>query len=51
MVAGLAIFFFGLDWDQTQVAWKVPLATPMMILGGVMFVIGFILLSIANGSN
>ena len=42
MVGGMAILGFGLDWDQTQVAWKVPLATPLMIIGGAMFLGGFI---------
>jgi amino acid transporter len=42
MIAGMSIFFVGLDWDQTQIAWKVPLATPLMVIGGAMFVAGFV---------
>jgi predicted benzoate:H+ symporter BenE len=41
MVAGLFIFGIGLDWEQTQVAWKMPFSTPMMIIGGILFALGF----------
>lgn len=48
MVGGMGILGFGLDWDQTQVAWKVPLATPLMIIGGTMFAGGFIWLCLGT---
>lgn len=51
MVAGIFILFFGIDWQQTQVAWKVPLATPLCIIGGAMFVGSFIWLCAAQGGS
>lgn len=44
MILGITMIGFGIDFDQTQVAWKVPLATPLWITGGVLFAAGFILL-------
>jgi hypothetical protein len=41
MVGGMAALGFGLDWDQTQVEWKIPFATPLIAIGAVMFIGGF----------
>jgi len=51
MVAGIAIFGFGLDWDQSQITWKANVSNALMWVGGTMFVSSFIALCASTGRN
>lgn len=37
MLIGAASLGFGLDWDQTQVQWKIKYATPLIVTGCTLF--------------
>lgn len=41
MVAGLAFIGIGLDWDQSQIAWRGRASTGMWITGGILFLGAF----------